>query len=141
MMRITADIKDEKTEEVLRDIALPGVRRVRVFELREESGEYVEVQTYRGTKYRPLVPKTRIEVDVPDSQAESLAKLIAKKAYTGKRDDGTVALLPIYILIDVRTGESINDPIRISDAVRKNLVGANKQAKHKRKRQKSGTGA
>jgi nitrogen regulatory protein P-II 1 len=51
------------------------------------------------------LPKVRVELMVPESQAGAVVTVIAKAAKTGNRGDGKVYVLPVESALRISTGE------------------------------------
>jgi len=63
-------------------------------------------EIYRGSEYTvDFLPKVKIELVVPDSQAEAAVAAIIKSAKTGKIGDGKIFVSPILEAIRIRTEE------------------------------------
>lgn len=58
-----------------------------------------------------LLPKTKIEMVVPDESAEDVVKAIIKTAKTGEIGDGKIFLSPVSDAIRIRTEERGNAAI------------------------------
>ncbi len=65
------------------------------------------VEIYRGAEYAvEFVPKTKIEIAVPDDLAEQVIEAIVQAARTGKVGDGKIFVLNLEDVIRIRTGEN-----------------------------------
>lgn len=53
------------------------------------------------------LPKTKLEIVVPDKDVEMLIKVIREHARTGKKGDGRIFVLPVEAAAWVRTDEYI----------------------------------
>ena len=73
MKLITAVIKPFKLEDVRQALAEAGVQGMTVTEVKGFGRQKGHTELYRGAEYTvDFVPKTKIEVAVPDSLAERL---------------------------------------------------------------------
>jgi len=109
---ITAVIQPERFETVRRALADNGIRRMTVTEVAGYGRQMGHKEVYRGAEYQiDLVSKARIEVIVPDSQAEDAVNLIVVAARTGEVGDGKVWITPVDDVIRVRTGDRGEDAI------------------------------
>jgi nitrogen regulatory protein PII len=64
-------------------------------------------EIYRGTEYAvSFLPKVRVEVVVPDGQAEKVVEAIVGSARTGQIGDGKIFITAIDQAIRIRTGET-----------------------------------
>jgi nitrogen regulatory protein P-II 1 len=63
-------------------------------------------EVYRGAEYDvALVPKIRLEIVVPDGDADSVVDTIVRSAQTGRIGDGKVWVASIEGVVRVRTGD------------------------------------
>jgi nitrogen regulatory protein P-II 1 len=63
-------------------------------------------QQWRGAQYVvDFIPKTKLEVVVPDEKAEKIVDIICDIANTGAIGDGKIFLIPVKDAIRVRTKE------------------------------------
>lgn len=108
MKMITAIIRPEKVDEVLNALEennVPGVTITNVFGRGEQGGVCLQ---YRAGKMQiHTLPKTKLEIVIPDKDVESLIKLIREHARTGKKGDGRIFVLPVEAAAWVRTDEFI----------------------------------
>jgi len=106
MKIVVAVIKPFKLDEVkdaLREVGVQGLTMGEVQGFGRQGGH---TETYRGAEYTiDLVPKTRIEVLVDDSNVDRVVDSIVESARTGRIGDGKVWVVPIEELIRIRTGE------------------------------------
>ena len=64
------------------------------------------VGIYRGHEYViTLPPKIKVELTVPDGDADRIVDLIITHARTGEEGDGKIFVLPMGDAIRVRTGD------------------------------------
>jgi nitrogen regulatory protein P-II 1 len=67
---------------------------------------------YRGGEYTvDYLPKSRLEVLVPDADAEKIATTIVDAARTGKIGDGKLWVIPVEKTVRIRTGELGDDAL------------------------------
>jgi len=63
-------------------------------------------ETYQGAKYPiEFVPKTKIEVTIPDDIEDFVVNALLRSAHTGKFGDGKIFVIPIDDVIRIRTEE------------------------------------
>jgi nitrogen regulatory protein P-II 1 len=112
MKLVVAVIKPHMVEGVsdaLHDLDVPGIT---VSEVRGHGRQRGHTEVYRGGEYRvDFLPKARIEVLVPDEDAEKIASTIIDAARTGKIGDGKLWILPVEKTVRIRTGELGNDAL------------------------------
>ena len=58
-----------------------------------------------------LLPKTKVEMVVPDYTVDEIIKVIIKTARTGEIGDGKIFTYPVRNAIRIRTGESGEDAV------------------------------
>lgn len=78
--------------------------------LREIEGlSAVTVTPAQGVSVRPgeyeQAAKTKLEIIVPDAQAEAVVQTIQQHAHTGNPGDGRIVVIPIEETVRIRTGE------------------------------------
>jgi nitrogen regulatory protein PII len=106
MKLITAIIKPFKLDDVRRAVGEAGVQGLTVTEVRGFGRQRGHTEIYRGAEYLvEFVPKTKIEVAVPDELADQVIEAIVKSAHTGKVGDGKVFVFDLAQIVRIRTGE------------------------------------
>ncbi len=108
MKMITAIIRPEKVDEVLNALEqnnIPGVTITDVLGRGEQGGICLQ---YRAGKMQvKTLPKTKLEIVVPDKDVKMLIKVIREHARTGKKGDGRIFVLPVEAAAWIRTDEYI----------------------------------
>ncbi|MCK9313669.1 MAG: P-II family nitrogen regulator [Methanocorpusculum sp.] len=108
MKMIMAVIRPEKVDDVLNALEqnnIPGVTITEVLGRGEQGGICLQ---YRAGKMQvKTLPKTKLEIVVPDKDVENLIKVIREHARTGKKGDGRIFVLPIEAAAWVRTDDYI----------------------------------
>ncbi len=103
-----AVIRPEKVDDVLNALEqnnIPGVTITEVLGRGEQGGICLQ---YRAGKMQvKTLPKTKLEIVVPDKDVENLIKVIREHARTGKKGDGRIFVLPIEAAAWVRTDDYI----------------------------------
>jgi|SRR5437879_3816013 nitrogen regulatory protein P-II 2 len=106
MKLVTAIIKPYKLDDVRKVLGDIGVQGLTVTEVRGFGRQRGHTEVYRGAEYEvSFVPKTRIEVAVPDSLFEQVIDAIIQTARTGKVGDGKVFVTELLQVVRIRTGE------------------------------------
>jgi nitrogen regulatory protein P-II 2 len=106
MKLITAIIKPFKLDDVRKAIGDVGVQGVTVTEVRGFGRQRGHTEIYRGAEYKvEFVPKTKIEIAVPDSLAEQVIEAITNSAKTGKVGDGKIFVADLAQVVRIRTSE------------------------------------
>src|SRR6202158_1988097 len=106
MNLITAIIKPFKLDDVRKAISDVGVQGVTVTEVRGFGRQRGHTEIYRGAEYAvEFVPKTKIEVAVPDPLLDQVIEAICTAAQTGKVGDGKIFVVELAQVVRIRTGE------------------------------------
>jgi nitrogen regulatory protein P-II 1 len=106
MKLVVAYIKPFKLDEVKEALRGEGVTGMSVGEIRGFGRQAGQTEIYRGAEYQvEFVPKTRLEVAVDDADAERVVAAIAEAARTGEIGDGKILVLPLDVVVRIRTGE------------------------------------
>jgi len=106
MKKIEAIIKPFKLEEVKEALAEIGVEGMTVVEAKGFGRQKGHTEVYRGSEYTvDFLPKIKIELVLPDGQAENAVAVIVKSAKTGKIGDGKVFVSDIEEAVRIRTEE------------------------------------
>jgi nitrogen regulatory protein P-II 1 len=106
MKLVTAVIKPHKWEDVRVALESVGVTGMTVSEVSGYGRQKGHTEVYRGAEYDvALVPKIRIEIVVPDGDADAVVDTILRSAQTGRIGDGKVWVQGIEGVVRVRTGD------------------------------------
>ena len=106
MKLITAVIKPFKLDEVRSALETFGVHGMTVTDASGYGRQKGHTEVYRGAEYTvDLVPKTRLEILVDDTDVDDVVDVVVKAAQTGKIGDGTVWVTSVDAVVRVRTGE------------------------------------
>ncbi|MCS6777570.1 MAG: P-II family nitrogen regulator [Chthonomonadaceae bacterium] len=106
MMKVEALIRPQKLDEVKAALSEIGIRGLTVTEVRGSGKQKGFTQHYRGAEYTVnLLQKVKVEVVVPDGEAQRVASAIMEAARTGEIGDGKIFILPVAQVIRIRTGE------------------------------------
>ena len=96
MKLITAVIKPFKLEEVRSALTDLGLEGMTVTEVKGYGRQKGHTEIYRGAEYAvSFLPKIKIEVVVPDEQAEKALLAIQRAAKTGQIGDGKIFVSPV----------------------------------------------
>jgi nitrogen regulatory protein P-II 1 len=78
-----------------------------VTEVRGFGRQKGHTELYRGSEYKvDFLPKTKVEIVVPDDKVEQVIEVIQKVARTGQVGDGKIFVIPVDDAVRIRTGES-----------------------------------
>ncbi len=112
MKLITAIIKPFKLEEVRDALSRVGVLGMTITEVKGYGRQKGHTELYRGAEYAVnFLPKIRIEVVVPDEDADKVVEAIGTAAKTGQIGDGKIFVTPIEQALRIRTGETGADAL------------------------------
>jgi nitrogen regulatory protein P-II 1 len=106
MKKIEAIVKPFKLEEVKDALGSIGISGMTVTEVKGFGRQKGHTEIYRGSEYTvDFLPKLKVEMVVPDDQAEGAVDAIVKAAKTGKIGDGKVFMSNVEEAIRIRTEE------------------------------------
>jgi nitrogen regulatory protein P-II 2 len=112
MKLLMAIIKPFKLDEVRDALSAIGVHGMTVTEVKGYGRQKGHTEIYRGAEYAVnFLPKLKIEVAVPDDQAERVTATIITAAKTGQIGDGKIFILDVDHVMRIRTGETDNDAL------------------------------
>jgi nitrogen regulatory protein P-II 1 len=106
MTKIEAIIQNSKLEAVKNALQEIGVEGMTVLEVRGHGRQKGHTEVYRGREYSvDLIPKTKIEMVLPDNLVEKAEQAILSAARTGKIGDGKIFRSKIDEAIRIRNDE------------------------------------
>lgn len=106
MKLISAIVRKEKVNEVLKALFESDIFGVTVTPVRGHGGEAETVQTYRGTTVKmELTEKVRLDIALTEPFLASTIDTILRSARTGEVGDGKVFVIPLEKVYRIRTGE------------------------------------
>ena len=112
MKMLVAIIKPFKLDEVREALSVIGVQGITVTEVRGFGRQKGHTELYRGAEYIvDFLPKTKIEVAIPDDMVDQAIEAIEKSAGTGKVGDGKIFVFDLKQVIRIRTGETGEDAL------------------------------
>jgi len=112
MKKIEAIIKPFKLDEVKNALTKIGVQGMTVTEVKGFGRQKGHTESYRGTEYAiDFLPKSKIEIIIPDDLVTPVIETIERAAKTGKIGDGKIFLSQVEEIIRIRTGERGKDAI------------------------------
>ena len=112
MKLITAIIKPFKSDDVRQALSEVGVNGVTMTEVKGFGRQKGHTELYRGAEYViDFLPKTKLEVAVPDNMLEQAVEAICAAANTGKIGDGKIFITNLEQTIRIRTGETGDDAL------------------------------
>ncbi|MDD9368652.1 MAG: P-II family nitrogen regulator [Acidimicrobiales bacterium] len=106
MKLITAIVKPYKLDEVKNALKQAGAAGMTASEVQGFGRQAGHTEVYRGTEYTvDFVPKVKIEVLAPETDAEAIVDAIVTAARTGKIGDGKIWVTEAVRVVRIRTGE------------------------------------
>ena len=106
MTKIEAIIQNSKVEAVKTALQAVNVEGMTVSEVRGHGRQKGHTEVYRGREYSvDLIPKTKVEMVLPDALVDTAVQAILGAARTGKIGDGKIFLSRIDEAIRIRNDE------------------------------------
>lgn len=107
MKKIEAVIRPFRVDDVKEALTALGAGGMTVSDVRGFGHEPERTDQRAGARYTiDLLPKTKLELVVPDELVDSVIATICKVARTGSPGDGKVFVLSIAGAMRIRTGEA-----------------------------------
>jgi nitrogen regulatory protein P-II 2 len=107
MKLITAIIKPFRLDDVRNALSEVGVAGMTVTEVKGFGRQRGHTELYRGAEYVvDFLPKSKVEVAVPDELVERVLEAINNAARTGKVGDGKIFVVDLDQALRIRTGET-----------------------------------
>ena len=108
MKMIVAVIRPEKVDDVVDALEVENVPGVTITDVRGRGEQGGICLQYRAGKMQiHTLPKTKLEIVIPDKDVDSIIKVIREHARTGKKGDGRIFVLPVDAAAWVRTDDFI----------------------------------
>ena len=112
MKLITAIIKPFKLDDVRDALGETGVTGMTVSEVKGFGRQKGHTELYRGAEYVvDFLPKLKLEIVVPDEQAERVVETIVETAASGRIGDGKIFVSSIERAVRIRTSEEGDDAL------------------------------
>ncbi len=106
MTKVEAVIQNSKLEAVKDALHEIGIEGMTVLEVRGHGRQKGHTEVYRGREYSvDLIPKTKLELVLPDAMVEKTVQTILSTARTGKIGDGKIFLTRVDEAIRIRNDE------------------------------------
>ena len=107
MKLIKAIVRPSKVDVIKDGLASRGISGITVTEVRGHGRQRGHTTIYRGREYDiSLLPKTKVEIVVPDDAVDDAVEIIMDAARTGEIGDGRVFVLPVEQSWVIRTRET-----------------------------------
>ena len=112
MKLITAIIKPFKLDDVRDALGEAGVTGMTVTEVKGFGRQKGHTELYRGAEYVvDFLPKLKLEIAVPDADAERVVETIVETAASGRIGDGKIFVTSVERAVRIRTGEEGDDAL------------------------------
>ena len=106
MKKVEAIIKPFKLDDVKEALGAVGAGGLTVSEVRGFGRQKGHTELYRGAEYVvDFLPKVKLELVVPDDQAEKVVTALAEAARTDRIGDGKIFVSPVEEAVRIRTGD------------------------------------
>lgn len=106
MKKVEAIIRTAKFEEVHQELTKIGIKFMTYSEVKGIGMEHAATQQYRGTSYDVgYIPRTRLELAIPDSKLDAVIECLLTTAQTGKVGDGKIFVFDILEAYRIRSKE------------------------------------
>src|SRR5687767_15235754 len=106
MKLMQAIVRPNMVDNIKEALGKMSIAGMTVTDVRGHGRQKGHTTVYRGKEYSvSLLPKTQIEVVVPDEVVEEVIEVIIRAARTGEIGDGRVFVLPVEHSYNIRTGE------------------------------------
>jgi nitrogen regulatory protein PII len=112
MKLITAIIKPFKLDDVRDALSEVGVAGMTVTEVKGFGRQKGHTELYRGAEYVvDFLPKLKLEIAVPDDQADRVVETIVETAASGRIGDGKIFVTELLRAVRIRTSEEGDDAL------------------------------
>lgn len=112
MKLIKAIFKPFKLDDVRVGLEAADVHGMTVSDCRGMGRQKGHEEIYRGSEYVVgLLPKSMIELVVPDHMGDGVIDVIATHASTGRIGDGKIFVMPVEQAVRIRTGATGPDAL------------------------------
>ena len=106
MVKIEAIIQPAKGQDVREALKAIGISGMTITDVRGHGRQKGHKEVYRGQEYFvDLLPKTKIELVVPEARQEEVIETIMAAARTGKIGDGKIFVYKVGEAVRIRNSE------------------------------------
>ncbi len=105
MKKVEAIVRNDKLSFIKKALADSGFSGLTTYEVKGRGKQSGIIQILNGTKiFADLLPKTKIDVVIKDSNLDKVLELIIANARTGSIGDGKIFVSDVEQVIRVRDG-------------------------------------
>ena len=106
MLKIEAILQPSKLDAVKDALLEVGIEGMTILEARGHGRQKGHTEFYRGREYSvDFLPKTKLELVVPDEMADKVVQAIVSAAKTGKIGDGKIFVTHVDEAVRIRNDE------------------------------------
>ncbi len=106
MKLVTAIIKPQQVDNVKEDLNKLGIHGLTATDVKGFGRQKGHTEFYRGSEFEvAFLPKTKLEVAIPEEKLEKVIETIKNSAKTGKFGDGKIFVTELDQVVRIRTGE------------------------------------
>ena len=107
MKMVIAVIKPFKLDDVKEALNGVGIEGMTITEVKGYGRQKGQTEMYHDTDYTAsFLPKTKLEIAVPDKKADAVVEAILNAASTGRIGDGKIFVHDLESVVRIRTGET-----------------------------------
>jgi nitrogen regulatory protein P-II 1 len=107
MKKIEAIIRTSRFDHIHTCISKLGVTFLSFYEIKGMGFEHARQEMYRGVAYEPTyIPRTKLEIVVPDSLAPAVIQCILAEGKTGEVGDGKIFVYEVEEAYRIRNNET-----------------------------------
>jgi len=106
MKKVEVILQPFKLDEVKDALLGVGIDGMTVSEVRGHGRQKGHKEVYRGQEYQlDLLPKTKLEIVVPEAKLQEVIKAVTTAARTGKIGDGKIFVYEVIEAIRIRNDD------------------------------------
>lgn len=107
MKKIEAIIRTSRFDQIHTCVSKMGVKFLSFYEVKGMGFEHARQEMYRGVAYEPAyIPRTKLEIVVPDGLAEGVIKCILQEGKTGEIGDGKIFVYDVLDAYRIRNNDT-----------------------------------
>lgn len=107
MKKIEAIIRTSRFDQIHTCVSKMGVKFLSFYEVKGMGFEHARQEVYRGVAYEPAyIPRTKLEIVVPDELAEAVISCILKEGKTGEVGDGKIFVYDVLEAYRIRNNDT-----------------------------------